>query len=234
MDGRVGVPARDADRTGRLGDLSSESHFSSPDRVDGNPRCRPCARAHAVGTSGCEGSAPAARARSGRLEGQSLVSCEVRDSSWMDGSPQVGHASLEWRSPRRPPECNTVHECLTNGWTAVDRWCCPPDRRSSRRPPVLIPHSPKRSFSWCGVSCILHIPFPLARCTTANSPVTTGVTGNFKAIFATWIGFAWFGSSLSLTGWAGLLLSTLGGCLYSASTLLGASARRKAEDAKAP
>lgn len=52
-------------------------------------------------------------------------------------------------------------------------------------------------------------------CTTATSPVTTGVTGNLKAILTTWFGFAWFGSELTSTGWFGLALSSCGGVLYS-------------------
>merc|ERR1712060_729174 len=52
-------------------------------------------------------------------------------------------------------------------------------------------------------------------CTAATSPVSTGVTGHFKGMLSTWIGFAYFGSSMTAVGWLGLALSMVGGCMYS-------------------
>lgn len=67
-------------------------------------------------------------------------------------------------------------------------------------------------FSYVVLGCMLN--YATFWCTTANSPVTTGVTGNLKGIFSTWVGFAFFGSSLTAAGWVGLALNTVGGAMY--------------------
>mmetsp|Transcript_22189 Transcript_22189/g.69271 ORF Transcript_22189/g.69271 Transcript_22189/m.69271 type:complete len:318 (-) Transcript_22189:49-1002(-) len=54
-------------------------------------------------------------------------------------------------------------------------------------------------------------------CTTVNSPLATGVSGSFKGVLSTAIGVAFFGAQLTVLGWVGLVLSALGGFVYSAA-----------------
>lgn len=68
-------------------------------------------------------------------------------------------------------------------------------------------------------------------CTAVNSPVTTGVAGNFKGILSTIVGVLLYGSSLSGLGWIGLSLNTAGGIAYSLSE---AFARRNHVKASTP
>lgn len=67
-------------------------------------------------------------------------------------------------------------------------------------------------------------------CTIVTSPVSTSVTGNLKALFSTWIGCAYFGTNLTVTGWIGLCISTAGGMLYPVARVREA---REAREAKA-
>lgn len=63
-------------------------------------------------------------------------------------------------------------------------------------------------------------------CTSANSPLATAVAGTAKGVLSTLVGILTFGSGLTPLGWLGLLLSTLGGLVYSI-----AQATRKTKNA---
>jgi len=52
-------------------------------------------------------------------------------------------------------------------------------------------------------------------CTAVNSPLATAVAGSLKGVLSTVGGVIFFGSGLSVLGWSGFALSTLGGYVYS-------------------
>eukprot|EP00929_Paragymnodinium_shiwhaense_P063750 TRINITY_DN31883_c0_g1_i2.p1 TRINITY_DN31883_c0_g1~~TRINITY_DN31883_c0_g1_i2.p1 ORF type:complete len:314 (-),score=57.00 TRINITY_DN31883_c0_g1_i2:80-1021(-) len=52
-------------------------------------------------------------------------------------------------------------------------------------------------------------------CTAVNSPLATAVAGSLKGVFSTMAGLVFFQARLTSVGWCGLVLSTLGGLVYS-------------------
>eukprot|EP00397_Hematodinium_sp_SG-2012_P039348 GEMP01042945.1.p1 GENE.GEMP01042945.1~~GEMP01042945.1.p1 ORF type:complete len:225 (+),score=27.25 GEMP01042945.1:406-1080(+) len=63
-------------------------------------------------------------------------------------------------------------------------------------------------------------------CTSVNSPLTTGVSGNVKGVLSTILGIMLYGSRLTFVGYVGLTLSFVGGLFYAFSK----SKARKKED----
>jgi len=80
------------------------------------------------------------------------------------------------------------------------------------------PHWLERSFLAIFIANLATgaaLSFTLFYCTLINSPVTTLIVGNAKAIATTALGFAIFGSRLSSLGLFGIGLNTAGGVAYS-------------------
>jgi len=80
------------------------------------------------------------------------------------------------------------------------------------------PHWLERSFLAIFIANLATgaaLSFTLFYCTLVNSPVTTLIVGNAKAIATTALGFAIFGSRLSSLGLFGIGLNTAGGVAYS-------------------
>jgi solute carrier family 35 len=73
------------------------------------------------------------------------------------------------------------------------------------------------------VSMGVLISFSISLCATVNSPVATAITGNFKDVVATLVGWALFGG-FAATGKTvlGLLLSFAGAATFSISKLRAA------------
>mmetsp|Transcript_97309 Transcript_97309/g.259839 ORF Transcript_97309/g.259839 Transcript_97309/m.259839 type:complete len:127 (-) Transcript_97309:321-701(-) len=80
------------------------------------------------------------------------------------------------------------------------------------------------SVSWSVVlayiACGAALNYSIFLCTTVNSPLATGVAGNMKAVLSTGFGVMVYGSSLTALGWTGLIMSTVGGALYSLEPFL--------------
>lgn len=64
-------------------------------------------------------------------------------------------------------------------------------------------------------------------CTTVNSPVTTGVSGNLKGILSTCVGLLLYGVRMTPIGWVGLVLNTVGGFIYSMTGILWGPKKEK-------